>query len=118
PWHPTAMYLQNGFAGYKYWLAQSPWPTGGQPYRDRWEVPIVYKSDDGINWITVADPLDDLTETEIENRDYMSDPHMVYRDDINTLEVWYRITRRSDLATSIVRKTTNDGENWSEREEM
>ena len=119
PFHPSVLYLENGFSGYKYWLVQSPYPIGGQPYRDRWEVPVVYKSNDGIDWITVADPLDDLTQSEINNFDYMSDPHLVYREDTNTLEVWYRITETSSgRITRIVRKTSADGENWSDRETM
>ena len=101
-------------------MVQTPFPIGGVPYRDRWECPVVYKSNDGETWITVADPLDDLTSSEITNRDYFSDPHLVYREDTGTLEVWYRLTRGAEtgLPTNIIRKTATDGTTWSAREEM
>ena len=119
PYHPSVIYIEGGFGGYEYWLVQSPYPIGGLPRRDRWEVPIVYKSHDGIDWITVANPLDDITQEEITRGDYMSDPHIVYRPDTTTLEVWYRLTSStSGSPTAIFRKVTQDGITWTEREEM
>ena len=120
PWHPSIIYIKDGFAGYKYWLVQSVYPNNPDlnEQKDRYEVPVVYKSNDGINWIVVANPLDDLTEAEIDNKDYMSDPHVVYNDDLRQLEVWYRLSHivGSTLPTTIFRKITKDGETWSERE--
>ena len=119
PWHPSVICLDNDFGGAKYWMAQSPYPNGGIPSRVRWEVPVVYKSNDGVNWTTVADPLDDINQTEIDRGDYMSDPEIVWREDLGRLEVWYRHTRNvSGLPTSVFRKYTTDGVNWSERETM
>lgn len=124
PYHPSVVYIEGGFAGYKYWMVQTPFPVGAKPYVDRWEVPIVYKSHDGITWETVADPMDDLTADEIANQDYMSDPHILYRKDTQTLEVWYRFTKvtmvngSKTLPTKVIRKTTMDGVNWSVRENM
>ena len=120
PYHPSVIYIEGGFNGYEYWMVQTPYPIGASPYRDRWESPVVYKSIDGINWITVADPLDDVTPEEIAKRDYMSDPHIVYRPDTTTLEVWYRLTNSTDngLKTVILRKTTKNGLTWTEREVM
>ena len=120
PWHPSVIYIKDGFAGYKYWLVQSVYPNNPDlnEQKDRYEVPVVYKSNDGINWIVVANPLDDLKEAEIDNKDYMSDPHVVYNDDLKQLEVWYRLSHvvGSTLPTTIFRKITKDGETWSERE--
>ena len=120
PWHPSVIYIKGGFAGYKYWLTQSVYPNNPDlnEQKDRYEVPIVYKSNDGINWLVVANPLDDLTEAEIDNKDYMSDPHIVYNDVLGQLEVWYRLSHvvGSTLPTTIFRKITKDGETWSERE--
>lgn len=120
PYHPSVIDISGGFAGYDYWMVQSPFPVGAIPYRDRWECPVVHKSHDGVNWINVADPLDDLTPEEIARGDYFSDPHMTYREDLGRIEVWYRLTRNagSTLPTKMLRKWTTDGENWSEREEL
>ena len=117
PYHPSVIYIPDGFAGYKYWMVQSPYPRGSvQPYRGRWEVPVVYKSTDGINWIIVANPLDDLSAENIANRDWMSDNHILYREDTNEIEVWYRLNILATGVVSWFRKKTSDGENWSERE--
>jgi hypothetical protein len=121
PFHPSVLYLPQRFANHKYWLVQTPYPIGGLPYRDRWECPVVYKSNDGVEWETVIDPLDDLTSDEVTSLDYMSDPHMVYRQDLDRLEIWYRFTHnRQDGSkyTDIHRKTTTDGFTWSDRETM
>lgn len=121
PFHPSVIYIPNGFAGYRYWMSQTPYPIGGSPYRDRWECPIVYKSTDGIEWEIVANPLDDLTPLEITNKGYFSDSHILFRPDLNRLEVWYRLSPSSvvdDIQVILYRKTTTDGVNWTEREEM
>ena len=44
PYHPSVLYFENGFSGYKYWMVQTPCPIGGLPYRDRWECPCIYFS--------------------------------------------------------------------------
>jgi len=126
PYHPSVLYLEKGLFGHKYWMAQTPYPIGGLPYRDRWECPCIYWSNDGIKWETnkTMNPLDDLSDSEISNGDYFSDPHLVYRSDTNELECWYRIThmnrnitdKKFQYPTYVVRKTTKDGVHWSERE--
>jgi hypothetical protein len=116
PYHPSVLFFSAGWNGYKYWMAQTPFPIGGTPYRDRWECPIIYRSQDGIRWENVVDPLDDLTPAEIANLDYFSDPHLVMNN--GTLECWYRITRGNDSHTYILKKKSTDGVNWSERETM
>ena len=122
PFHPSVVYIENGFKGYKYWMVQSPYPPNGVPSNQRWEVPVVYKSNDGLNWLIVANPLDDLNEAEIANKDYMSDNHIVYRKDLNRIEVWYRLTHLGDTVetstTHLLRKYTTNGETWSSRETL
>jgi hypothetical protein len=114
PYHPSVLYFSKGWNGYKYWMAQTPYPMVAPPYRDRWECPVIYRSNDGVSWEVVVNPLDDLTSSEITNEDYFSDPHLVING--GTLECWYRITRGNDLHTYILRKKTTDGVNWSARE--
>ena len=123
PYHPSVLYLPNGFGGHKYWMSQTPFPLGASPSQDRWECPVVYHSDNGYDWQVVpnANPLDDLTEDDIVNGNYLSDAHLVYRSDLNRLECWYRKTvflDNNNRATNIFRKVSTDGFNWSEREEV
>ena len=129
PYHPSVVYLSEKFNGFSYWLVQTPYPIGGKPYRDRWEYPCIYASNDGINWIvpkTLNNPIDDLNQLEVENKDFFSDPHLLYNSTQDRLECWYRIThfnkdegdKTKSLPTYIVRKVSYDGVKWSERELM
>ena len=123
PYHPSVLYFEEGWNGYKYWMVETPYNPYAKPYRDRYECPCIHVSNDGENW-TVCDkssfPLDDLSEEEIKDLDYFSDPCLVFVN--NTLECWYRITRRDGLVEnhskniSLCRKVTKDGFNWTERE--
>ena len=123
--HPTVVYIPESFGGYKYWLVQTPIPydSNMELYIDRYEIPHVHASNDGYNWEIVVSPLDDVSPQEIANGAYMSDPHIIYRPDINQLEVFYRLTKGGGLdgynsshETQLLRKTSTDGVNWTERE--
>lgn len=122
PYHPAVLYFENGWNGYKYWMAETPFSPKTQPYWDRNECPTIHVSNDGVNWSFVGDelkPIDDLTAEEVAGLDFFSDPHLVFVD--GRLECWYRFTHRRGIRhdTSFVelcRKTTTDGEHWSERE--
>lgn len=117
PYHPSVVYIPGGWNGYAYWMAETPYPLGPDgdwnglpPYRARWENPCIHASHDGIHWETPGDlvnPIDDLNETEIENRDFFSDTHLVMNGD--TLECWYRISRTQRDETYILRKYSADG---------
>ena len=41
PYHPSVLYFEGGWCGYKYWMAYTPFPIGALPYRDRWEYPCI-----------------------------------------------------------------------------
>ena len=126
PYHPSVIYIPEGWNGYKYWMAETPYPLGEDgdwkglpPYRERWENPCVHVSKDGIHWNDFEDsqnPIDDLDENNIINKDYFSDPHLVFYKD--TLECWYRISHQKNNATYILRKYTLNGKDWSPREVM
>lgn len=119
PYHPSVVYQKEGWNGFKYWMVITPYPKGKLPYKDRWECPCIYCSNDGINWRTpdgFMNPLDDLTDEEIANKDFFSDPHLVFKG--KDLECWYRISHNhnNDRDTYLLRKNTNNGNQWSERE--
>lgn len=92
PWHPSVVYIPEGWNGHKYWMAQTPFPPADvKPYRDRYELPCIHYSDDGIKWNPIiSNPIEDLMPEEIEAHNYYSDPHLVLRDGV--LECYYRYT--------------------------
>lgn len=122
PYHPSVLYFENEWNGYKYWMAETPFSPNCKPYEDRNECPSIHVSNDGTNWTEILkNPIDDLTENEIKELDYFSDPHLVLVGD--SIECWYRFTHRKGVRNNycnlqLVRKKSKDGVNWSEREVM
>ncbi len=122
PYHPSVLYFKDGWNGYKYWMAETPYKPYTKPYRDRYECPSIHVSQDGLHWEELSkgsNPIDDLDERGIRELDYFSDPHLVFKD--NAIECWYRLTLRGGDADNhknhiVIRKVTHDGINWSERE--
>ena len=120
PYHPSVLYFKDGWNGYKYWMAETPFSPRCKPYRDRNECPSIHVSNDGYIWKEISkNPIDDLNEREIEELDYFSDPHLVHVD--NKIECWYRFTHRNGVKENynnlqLVRKTSTDGIHWSDRE--
>ena len=116
PWHPSVVYVPKGWSGHNFWMAQTPFPpfyVG--PYRDRWELPCIHYSDDGIHWKSIeANPLDDLTTEQIASHSYHSDPHLVMKDGV--MYCYYRLMEDHDERTTILRKHSRDGVKWSSRE--
>lgn len=122
PYHPSVLYFKDSWNGYKYWMAETPFSPESKPYRDRNECPSIHVSNDGITWNEIIqDPIDNLTEKEIEELDYFSDPHLVFVND--RIECWYRFTHRNGNEGNfsnlqLIRKYSTDGQHWSEREVM
>lgn len=116
PWHPSVVYVLEGWNGHRYWMAETPFPPFHvDPYKDRWELPCIHYSDDGMHWNSIdANPIDDLTDEQIAIHSYHSDPHMVMKDGV--LYCYYRLMENHDERTTIIRKHSADGVNWSERE--
>lgn len=126
PYHPSVIYISPGWGGHKYWMAETPYPLGSngdwngiKPYRARWENPCIHTSDDGIHWITPyggTNPIDNLNEYDIKEKNFFSDTHLLLRND--TLECWYRIYKPVKNSLYILRKRSADGIKWSKREIM
>lgn len=122
PYHPSVLYFKDGWNGYKYWMAETPFSPKGKPYEDRNECPSIHVSNDGINWKEIIkNPIDDLTDKEVEDLDYFSDPHLVFVN--GHIECWYRFTHRNGIKDNyynlqLVRRISKDGVTWREREVM
>ena len=118
-YHPSVIFFKEPWRGYEYWMVQTPYPIGVPPYRDRWECPSIHVSHDGLNWRVpegLLNPIDDLSASEIANKDFFSDPHLVFKD--GRIECFYRFSKRlaDGFHTMLLRKVSEDGVNWQERE--
>lgn len=116
-WHPSVVYVPDEIGGHRWWMAQTPFPPCDiEPYRDRYELPCIHYSDDGVNWESICNPIDDLTDEQVKNKDFMSDPHLIVKDDC--LEIYYRLSirlKRKDTYTLLFKRTSDNGYDWSER---
>lgn len=120
-WHPSVLYIPDGWNGHKWWMSETPYsPRHIPPYTDRWELPCIHYSDDGLTWYPIKhNPIDDLTQDDIAQQNYLSDPHLVMKDGV--MYCYYRYTLLKDRQiegnqTVLYRKYSVDGQNWSERE--
>ena len=120
-YHPSVLFFNEPWHGYRYWMAETPYPINIPPYRDRWECPSIHVSNDGYNWTLpngLSNPIDDLLPLEIKNKDFFSDPHLVYKE--GHLECFYRYSKATEEGyhTFLVRKISEDGINWQKREQL
>ena len=109
--HPKVLYFPNGFGGHRFWMAYTPFPW----YIDRYENPCIAYSDDGYAWTNIEhNPIDNP-----KGNGYDSDAHLVYRDDLNILECWYRHVGKygkPPVEEVLHRRVSQDGVHWSEDE--
>ena len=118
PWHPSVIFIAEGWNGHTYWMAQTPFPPMEiAPYRDRYELPCIYYSDDGIHWKPInGNPIVDLSKEEIDAHNYYSDPHLVLKDGILELYFRYTILTNRQLVgnkTILLRSESTNGFVWS-----
>ena len=110
--HPSVVNFAEGWNNYKYWMAVTPYTNINQNL----ENPHIVASNDMIHWKEPnpdANPLDLPADT---GDTYLSDVCLVYNNDLNRLECWYRgVTGTTE---TIYRKSTTDGMVWSERETL
>ncbi|MEK9199749.1 hypothetical protein [Ureibacillus sp. FSL E2-3493] len=114
--HPSIKYFPNKFKSYYYWMAYTPYPDSNDDY----ENPCIAVSNDGVTWIEnpyAKNPIDVPTAEQLADGYHMSDTHLVWREDLQRLECWYRLNKNGAFE-QILRKYTTDGATWSEREVM
>ena len=112
--HPSVLYFENGFNGYKFWMAFTPYDNEDVEL----ENPCIVVSNDGINW-KIPDKIKNPLLKIIKIRtplSYYNDPFLMYTD---RLELWYRYTiEDKKVKNYIYRICSNDGINWSKPELM
>lgn len=119
PTHPNVIKFDKPWHGYKYWMGYTPYPNGNGEE----ENPSIAASNDMYKWETpknLANPIADNEETGCNE---LKDSQLIYRDDLDRLEMWYlgRVSKNlgGDGETLLLfRKTSKDGINWSKYKVM
>ena len=116
-YHPSVLYFEKGFGGYKYWCAYTPY-KGNDDY---WENPHIEVSNNLKEWSApkgFKNPLEPVPDNYEHGQVYNSDTELVYNSKTKLLECWWRFYDRPNKRTVLKRKTTKDGVHWSNSEEM
>ena len=110
--HPKVISFTQPWNGYKYWMAFTPYPKGDTDA----ENPSVRASNNLVDWVLpsgMADPIDPTPPVG-----YNSDTHILYRPDLDRLEVWWRQVRNETNDIAIIREVSKDGINWTNKQTM
>ncbi|MDH6603205.1 hypothetical protein OKW23_000334 [Bacilli bacterium PM5-9] len=110
--HPSVINLNSKWNGYQYWLAITPYKNS----QGRTENPHVYASNNMVDWIVpngAKNPLD----VPLGNRDkrYNSDTHLIYNEDKDQLELFWRYVDHTTKKIITYKKTSKDGRKWSQK---
>lgn len=116
PTHPSAYDFGKQWNGWRYWMAYSPYPNmNGEE-----ENPCIAVSNDLKTWETPEGLHNPIAFNEETSCDELKDPHIVYNNETDSLEMWYlgrvngTIPSGADLL--LMRKISPDGVNWSDYE--
>jgi len=83
--HPNVIKFDKPWHGYKYWMGYTPYPNADGEE----ENPSIAASNDMYKWETpknLANPIADNEETGCNE---LKDSQLIYRDDLDRLEMWY-----------------------------
>lgn len=101
--HPKVLYFDTGWNGFKYWMAYTPYPSGNTEH----ENPCIAASNDGMVWETPEGLINPL-ELRPTPTSYNSDTHLVYNDDTQKLECWWRSFDTSTSQDCIKRRVSTN----------
>jgi hypothetical protein len=107
--HPKVLYIANGWNGYKWWMAFTPFGDSN----DLHENPSILASNDGIKWVVPTGLTNPIATAPSAERFY-SDTHILINS-ANEMECWYRQMYK-DLEPEqelIWRQKSTDGVTWS-----
>lgn len=111
--HPDILYFDNGFNGYKYWMAFTPYPNSQKEI----ENPSILVSNDGVNWdipYKLSNPIVP-TPDDVLDGGHNSDTDMIYVD--GKLIVYYVYNKDGVRGPSrFYRVESIDGVTWSKPE--
>lgn len=108
--HPKVLYFKNGWNGYKFWMAHTPYTFAD----DALENPCIAVSNDGENWIEPIGITNPIEQKPSETGAYNSDVHIFMKGDV--MECWWRAVINNE--SIIRRKTSSNGVDWSNTETL
>ncbi len=106
--HPSLIYEPNGWNGYKFWLAYTPYPGGNSIY----ENPCIAVSNDFETWVTPNGLTNPIVGSPAGATEYNADVHIALSPDKTTIYMMYR-ERGVDNKNNLFLLHSTDGITWS-----
>lgn len=111
--HPSIVEFYDGFRGYKYWLALTPYKDTNDVY----ENPCIYGSNDLINFELLDGFEQPLANKPDESSGHLSDVGLTYDPKTGELICFWRKTIKSPASkSSLWCRRTKDGVFWTDAE--
>lgn len=101
--HPSLCHIKSGFAGYRFWLAYTPYPDSDSSY----ENPCIAASNDLVNWDY---PATNPIIPDPGGSYYNSDCELYYDEPAGRLVMLWRAT---EAVTTLKIVTSQDGITWT-----
>lgn len=114
--HPKVLKFKQPWNGYYWWCAFTPYTNGDASV----ENPHILASNNMKTWVEPTgfkNPLEPQPSNDA-TKQYNSDTHLVFREDMDQLECWWRFVDVANDRIVVYRKTTRDGINWTNKEIM
>ncbi|MGV0362962.1 hypothetical protein ACUY2X_12895 [Corynebacterium minutissimum] len=112
--HPSVLYFENRWNGWKYWMAMTPYPASDEGAED----PNVVVSNDGWTWQVpdgLTNPIDDqLGKPNPHN----SDTQLIMAPSGEMYLTWRMVDRPNGKTNRIFLVKSTDGVHWSDKEEI
>lgn len=105
--HPSVEYFPDGFGGYKYWMAYTPYPG------EQNENPVIVCSMDGYTWRTPTGLTNPIDPTP--SNGYNNDTELVF--DGDKLYCYWRTYYYNEEIKSLYRMESEDGKVWTNKTE-
>jgi hypothetical protein len=113
--HYDVVFVPEGYAGYSYWLAHTPFPDASR------EDPSILASNDGLSWETPAgltNPIYSKVQCLADNWGWNADPDLVLRHDGKLALYWmsYIDAGGGNWGARLSYTDTTNGVTWSTRQ--
>ncbi|MCG7239562.1 pyocin knob domain-containing protein [Corynebacterium minutissimum] len=106
--HPSVLYFKDGWNGYKYWMAMTPYPGGDEGHED----PNILASQNGTTWVVPEGLTNPIDDQKGKPNPHNSDTNIVMGPDGAMWLTWRMVDRPNGDLTRIFAARSTNGVEW------
>lgn len=106
--HPSVLYFKDGWNGYKYWMAMTPYPGGDEGHED----PNILASQNGTTWVVPEGLTNPIDDQKGKPNPHNSDTNIVMGPDNAMWLTWRMVDRPNGDLTRIFASRSTNGVKW------